>query len=181
MSGTNNVKELAADQSLADGLVKHASDIPSLVLGTQTLSNAAMVQRVEKRIANRKAVIAARVAWLAAIATERATRADDRQFIDDLKQTLRARFSTDPAALGDFGLAARKRTKATAKTQVAAAAKAKATRDARGTKGAKQASEIHGNVTGVAITPVTAPEAAPAPALAPAPAPAPTPAPAPKQ
>ena len=58
----------------------------------------------------------------------------------------------------------------TPETLVAAAAKAKATRVARGTKGAKQAAEVLGDVTGVVVTPVKAgaPEpanAAPAPQL----------------
>ncbi|HEY8042343.1 MAG TPA: hypothetical protein VIF15_21215 [Polyangiaceae bacterium] len=171
MTTTNRTIQLAADQAIVDGLTKHTSDIPSLVLGNQTLQNADIVKRVEQMIANAKAAAAARVIWLAAVATDKALRAQDRQFIDDLKQTLRARFSSDGTTLAEFGLAPRKRAKPTPKTQVAAAAKAKATREARGTKGSKQLAEVHGDVTGVVVTPVTAP----APAHEPQPAPAPEP------
>ena len=50
--------------------------------------------------------------------------------------------------------------------QAAAKAKAKATRIARGTRGPKAKKVVKGNVTGVEITPVTAPAAAPEPATA---------------
>jgi len=55
MKPINRTQELAADQQMIDGLVKHQSDIPSLVLGTATMQNAAMVQRLQQRIANAKA------------------------------------------------------------------------------------------------------------------------------
>ena len=192
MTTTNRTALQAADQTLADGLTKHTSDIPSLVLGTQDMKNADIVTRVEARVAKSKAVTSARVLYLAAVAADKAQRQQDMQFMDDLKQTLRARFSSDPSTLqGDFGLSVRKRTKAAPKTQVAAAAKAKATRAARGTKGSLVLSEITGNVTGVEITPVVAgapvvveaaatPAAPAAPAAVPA-APAAGPAGAPKQ
>jgi hypothetical protein len=63
-------------------------------------------------------------------------------------------------------------------TQLAArAAKAAATREARGTTSKKQKLAVKGNVTGVTVTPVTAPSAAPSPSAqpaSPAPAAAPT-------
>jgi hypothetical protein len=180
MTTTNRTAQQAADQNLADGLTKHASDIVSLVLGTQNMTNADIGARIGARITKSKAVTAARVIYLAAVAADRAQKQEDMQFMDDLKQTLRARFSSDPKTLqGDFGLSERKRTKPAPKTQVAAAAKAKATRAKRGTKGSVQAAAITGGVTGVEITPVVAgPAALEAPAAPVAPA---APAVAPKQ
>ena len=185
MTKTNLTTQLAADQALIDGLVKHTSDIPSLVLGTQTLQNADIVSRLQQRIASAKASAAARVIYLAAVASNRALRAGQLQFVDDLKQTLRARFSTSPTTLADFDLTVHMRAKPTPTTQVAAAAKAKATRAARGTKGSKQLSEVQGDVTGVVVTPVRVgpsttdptevPAAAPVAAAAPAATVAPTP------
>jgi hypothetical protein len=60
----------------------------------------------------------------------------------------------------------------TSKESAAAAAKATATRKARGTTSKKQKLAIHGNVLGVLVTPITAPEAPPAepPPAAPPPA-----------
>ena len=154
MTAINQTAQLAADQALIDGLTKHASDIVSLVLGTQTLQNADIVGRIQQLITSTKASAAAHVAFLAAAASNRTARAQQLQFLDDLKQTLRARFSTSPTTLADFGLTARKRTKPTPETHVVAAAKAKATRVARGTKGSKQLSLVQGSVTGVVVTPV---------------------------
>jgi hypothetical protein len=59
--------------------------------------------------------------------------------------------------------------------RLAAAAKAKATRIARGTVGKKQRSTIHGDVTGVLVTPITTSGPAPSPvASTPAPTAGPT-------
>ena len=98
MKPINRTQELAADQQMIDGLVKHQSDIPSLVLGTATMQNAAMVQRLQQRIANAKAAVTARVIWLAAVAADKAQREADRQWLDDLKQRC-------PAARGRGGMA----------------------------------------------------------------------------
>jgi hypothetical protein len=49
----------------------------------------------------------------------------------------------------------------TSEKRVVAVAKARATREARGTTSKKQKLAIHGNVTGVTVTPVTSPPATP--------------------
>ena len=79
---------------------------------------------------------------------------------------VRATFSS-ASVLADFGLVPEKaRTPLTVEQKAAAKAKRDATRKARGTMGKKQKLEVVGNVTGVAITPITAPAAQPAPAAA---------------
>jgi type I site-specific restriction endonuclease len=173
MPAPNKTNQIASLQSLCDGLTKHASDIPSLVLGSATVQNADIVGKIQGAITLVKASAAARVAFQEAVASERAAIAALQQLLDDLKQTLRARFSNSPTTLADFGLKARTRTKPSPTTQVAAAAKAKSTRKARGTKGAKQAAAVQGNVTGVVVTPVVEAPAAPAPEPAAAATPAP--------
>ena len=164
----NQTLQLAADQKLIDGLVKHASDIPSLVLGTKTVTNAELVSGIQQLIALTKASASARVALSTAVASSKAARLAQRPILQDLKLTLQARFSTDKTTLADFGLTPRKQGRASPKTQVAAAAKATATRAARGTKGSKELSAVHGDVTGVVVTPV---KTVAAPAEPPAPAP----------
>ena len=156
MTTLNQTSLRAADQKLIDGLVKHAGDIPSLVLGTQTLQNADIVSRIEQLITLAKASAAARVAFQESAAASKAARRAQRPVLNDLRQTLRARFSSSPTILADFGLSAHVRAKPTAKTLVASAEKAKATRVARGTKGSKVLSEVQGDVTGVVVTPVKA-------------------------
>ncbi|MGH7297701.1 MAG: hypothetical protein ACRELB_22375 [Polyangiaceae bacterium] len=87
---------------------------------------------------------------------------------------LKATFGNSPDVLADFGLAPKKaRTPLTVEQQVAAKAKRKATREARGTRGPVAKKEIVGNVVGVTVTPILAPTAPSAqPAAAPAPQPA---------
>src|SRR5580658_5634884 len=120
------MQQLAALQDLSDGLVKHSSDITSLVLGSQTMQNADMVGRIQQVVTSKKATASARVTYLAAVASERALDLAQAPFLDDLRQTLRARVSTSPTTPADFGLTAQVRAKPTPTTQVAAAAKAKA-------------------------------------------------------
>jgi hypothetical protein len=59
----------------------------------------------------------------------------------------------------DFDLEPKKApAKPDVETQTAAIAKRKATRQARGTRGAQQKKQVKGNVTGVVVTPVIAPK-----------------------
>jgi len=89
---------------------------------------------------------------------------------------VKATFSKSPDVLVDFGLAPKQAaTPLTVEQKAARVAKGKATRQARGTMGKKKKLAVHGDVTGVVVTPVTAsaPVAAtvsPAPSAAPAPA-----------
>jgi hypothetical protein len=70
---------------------------------------------------------------------------------------VRSAFGNSPDVLADFGLSPKKaRTPLTVEQKAAAAAKRKATRQARGTRGPKAKLSVTGNVTGVIVTPVTA-------------------------
>jgi hypothetical protein len=81
-----------------------------------------------------------------------------------------AAFASATQTLADFGLTPpRARTPLTAEQLAARAAKARATRIARGTTSKKQKLAVKGDVTGVTVTPVYAPAAAPQPAAPPLP------------
>ena len=92
----------------------------------------------------------------AAVLAEQQLQASSAQFVSDVRQTILAMFSGQTDVLADFGLAPRKKAVRTPEAKVAANAKAKATRTARGTKGKKQLAAISGDVTGIVVTPVTA-------------------------
>jgi hypothetical protein len=87
-------------------------------------------------------------------------------FMSDYVAFLKATFGNTPDVLADFDLASKKApSKPDAETQLAAVAKRKATREARGTRGSQQKKAIKGNVAGVVVTPVvtsTAPSTQPA-------------------
>lgn len=81
---------------------------------------------------------------------------------------VRFNFGSDPEALADFGLKPPKaRTPLTAEQKAAAAAKRKATREARGTKGPKAKKDIHGNVTAKLVVTPADPSTPAAPPTAP--------------
>ena len=160
----------ASNQNLIAGLTKHAADIPQMTLGGQVVTNAALVQVLEGHLASSANVVTTHDTWSQAVASDRALQAGDLQLLDNLRQALRAMYKGAPTTLSDFGLTARGRTPLTTEQKLVAAAKAKATRIARGTMGPKKRAAIHGDVTGVTVTPVVegAPPAQPAASATPA-------------
>ena len=165
------INQQAADQKLVDGLTKHASIIASLYVGGTSLTNAAIVSKLQALIAAVNATNTARASLHALVLAEEQLRTSSAQFVADVRQTILAMFSTQTDVLADFGLAPRKKPVVTPQVKVAAAAKAAATRKARGTKSKKQLAEVSGDVTGIVVTPVTAAAAVPATTATPAAAP----------
>ena len=156
------ITQQAADQKLVDGLTKHASIIASLYVGGTSLTNAVLVSKLQALIAAVNATNTARAALHAAVLAEQQLQAGSAQFVTDVRQTILAMFSTQTDVLADFGLAPRKKPVVSPQAKVASAAKAAATRKARGTKSKKQLAEVSGDVTGIVVTPVTATAAVPA-------------------
>jgi hypothetical protein len=82
-------------------------------------------------------------------------------FMTSYTAFVKTTFGNSPTVLADFGVAQKKApTPLSVEAKAAAVAKRKATREARGTTGPKAKLSTKGNVTGVEITPVTAPGAA---------------------
>ena len=112
-----------------------------------------------------------------ALTAEQAAQAQVSPILRAYEHFVLVTFAGASQTLPDFGLAPPKaRTPLTAQQLAARAAKAKATRVARGTTSKKKKLAVKGDVTGVVVTPVTAPTettpASPAPPVTPAPAPA---------
>jgi hypothetical protein len=179
-------------ESLAAGTQKHLSTMTSIMVGGSTTTPAAAEAQLTALSTLRNDVDAARTALRAKVATETAQLPALRAFLVAFVAFVRGTFGNSPDILADFGLPPKK-TKAplTVEQKAAAAAKRKATREARGTTGKKAKLAVKGNVIGVVVTPVTSAPAAtpavtpaqPAPTTSnatPAPAPAVATAPAPK-
>jgi hypothetical protein len=177
---------LAGVRALIAGTQKH---FPSgqFTLGNTAYTTASLVAILTDLAGAYAAVSAARLNARGALAGRRTEEAKANPVIRDYVTFLRATFRDATAELDDFGLqAAKALTPLSPEKRLAATAKAKATRIARGTVGKKRKSTIHGDVTGVLVTPITTsgptpPPAAstPAPTAGPtAPAPPPTTAPA---
>jgi hypothetical protein len=125
----------AADQNMIDGLTKHAAAIGSILLGGRTYTVAEATVLVQAALTASKTVVVQRTALTASLEDETTVRTENKVFFDGLIQTVQTMFAGQIAALGDFGLKAPKKAVVSPETRVAAAAKAKATREARGTKG----------------------------------------------
>jgi hypothetical protein len=165
-----------AGQLIAGAQKRFPKGNQQITVGGASTTVTAAVNELQSFIDNRTAVVAAQATAKAKVATENAALPALDAFINAFTATVRFLFGTQPDALADFGLAPHKaRTPQTAEQKAVAAAKREATRAARGTKGPKAKSEIHGNITAqLVVTPAETaigPQAPEAPAAAPAPAP----------
>ena len=168
----------AADEKLRLGLIKHAPTLVSFVVAGATVKTDEVVTVLQSRENTAKAAESARATWRAAVAEDRNERAQSGPMISGVKQTLHVMFAGSPDTLADFGLTPHKPRVVSPDVKVAAAAKAKATREARHTQGKVQKAKVKGALDGVKLVvtaqpPATATATAPAPAAAPSPAPAP--------
>jgi len=162
----NRITQAAADQKMIDGFNRHGSLIGSLLIDGRQLKPADVVQVVQARLDASKAVEADKATWQSAVKANKDERAKTRVFMTQVRQALLVMFASSIDILADFGLTPRKQRAPKPPAKVAAAQKAKATREARGTKGKKQKAKIKG------AAPELPPATAPTPATTPA---APTP------
>jgi|CZKU01.1.fsa_nt_gi hypothetical protein len=157
----NRIDQITSDQSLIAGFIKHASGLTSMAILGATQTTKDIVATLQSRIDSARAVDTTRAAWQVAVQADRALRDKTKTFVSVVKQSLLATFAGQLDALADFGLTARHVHVATPAEKLAAAAKAKATREARHTMGSKQKAAIKGTVTPTA--PATSSPTAPAP------------------
>jgi hypothetical protein len=151
-------KEVAADlaSTLLVGIQKHLAN-GQLTFAGGTFTTAQIESQLQLLIALRAAVNAARAVTTAKVAAETAQAPALLAFMRALVECIRVQFGTQADVLADFGVPPKKaRTPLTVEQKAAAAAKRKATRAARGTKGPKARLEIKGAVTGVVVTPIVA-------------------------
>jgi len=168
---------LAFVQALIAGAKLHLPN-GSFTLGGSAFTTASLVQLLTDLANAMTATIAEQAKAKDVLGAERAIQVKAAPVIRDFRRLVLATFPGALQTLKDFGLAPPKaRTPLTSEKSTAAKAKAKATRQARGTVGSRKRLAIKGNVTGVVVTPVTAPEAAqpaqPAPNASPTPPPSP--------
>ena len=162
---------------LVAGARKHFANGGQVLTFAGGLANVTVdgaVGQLQKLIDNRGAVTEARATVRDRVAAEREAAPALDAFMNAFENLVRVMFGADTTVLADFGLQPHKRAlPRTATEKAVAAAKRKATREARGTKGPKAKKAVHGNVTAnLVVTPATPEAEAPAvPAPAPAPAP----------
>ena len=176
---TTKAAALAHVQAIIAGTTKHIPN-GSFTFGNTTYTSASLIQVFQGLVSAMQARNAAETGAKDALTAEQAAQAQTVPILRAYERLVLATFASATQTLADFGLTPPKaRTPLTAQQLAARAAKAKATRVARGTTSKKQKLAVKGDVTGVVVTPVTSSTAArpasPAPLvtqLTPAPAPA---------
>jgi hypothetical protein len=152
---------LAQLQALILGLQKQLPSGQFTLLST-VYTTAALVTALQGTLTALTAVTAAHAALKVALAAWDTEEAKMGPVILALRRIPQSMYADAPDTLAVFGLEARKvPAPRTLAQKAATAAKAEATRKARGTTSKKQKLTVSGNVTGVNITPITAPTAAP--------------------
>jgi hypothetical protein len=164
----NRSQQQAADDKLRVGLTKHAPTLTSFTIASATVKAADVITALQNRQNTVKASDAARATWQAAVAAERNEFEQSKGVVSGVTQTLKLMFAGSADTLADFGLTPRKPRVVSPAAQVAATAKAKATRAARHTQGPKQKAAVKGALDGVNLV-VTAQPAAPAASAIPTP------------
>jgi hypothetical protein len=153
---------ISQDRALVAGIPLYCPNAIFTVAG-QTFTAPQAVTFINTVLAAVTATATAKGAWKDAILAEQKLVAADGTTVKEIRNNIATMFSNAMNTLSAFEIAPRKvPTPLTADQRAAATAKAKATRLARGTASKKAKAAITGNVTGVTITPVTAPTGAPA-------------------
>ncbi len=164
----NKAAALAQVQALVAGTLKHFPN-GSFTLGNTAYTTATLVQALQNLEQALVALNAAQAGVKDAMTALHSVEATVVPLVRDYKRFLLATFSTATQQLADFGLQAPKaRTPLASEKRVAATAKMRATRTARGTTSRKQKLAVKGNVTGVLVTPVTLSSASSSAAASPA-------------
>jgi hypothetical protein len=162
---------LAHVQALIAGTTKHFPN-GSFTLGNTTYTTASLVQVLQGLANAMTALNVAQAGAKDALTAAQGAQANVGPIMKAYKKFVLAAFANAAQTLADFGLEPPKvPAPRTSEEKAAAAAKAEATRVARGTTSKKQKLKVKGNVTGVTVTPVIAPTAAPPSAQPVSPAP----------
>jgi hypothetical protein len=165
MPTANKLNRTNANALLLAGTQKHFTSNTAMTFGGGSHLPSEIVTALQSRSAASTATTAAETAFHAAVKAEANTRTQTALLIRQFIAFVLATFGEDTTILADFGLTPRKPAVISPATRVAAAAKAKATRTARGTKGKVQAKAITASPATPAAEPApAAPTAAPTPA-----------------
>jgi hypothetical protein len=164
MSGTTSKSKAAAlarVQAIIAGTSKHLANGQFTFAGT-AYTSASLIQIFQGLVNAMTALNAVEAGAKDARAAEQAALKQVEPILLAFKRQILLTFANAAQTLADFGLTPPKAKAPMTTEQLAArAAKAKATREARGTTSRKQKLAVKGNVVGVTVTPIAAPTAAP--------------------
>jgi ABC-type transporter Mla subunit MlaD len=169
MATMNKVTLAQSLTRLIAGLKLHPSSTP-VVLEGQSYTSQSLVELLQSLVDALTKVDTAKAQWSDTLQQMAGLKAEVVPVVGALRSYLLTTNGSSPSVLGDYGLSPRKRkTPLTGEQRAAATAKARATRAARHTMGSKQKVAVKGDVTGVVVTPVTAPGGSPPTPVTPTP------------
>jgi hypothetical protein len=144
MAKKSKSQKVQSDTQLLSGLQKNFPSATFTILsGPQT--TAQMVTVLQARINAAQAASTAKTAFHAAVVACDQEEEETESLVEGLRQNILTMYSASPQILSDCGISPRKpRKPLTPQQKVIAAAKAEATRKARGTMSAKQKATIKG-------------------------------------
>lgn len=135
------------DSNIIAGIKKRLMNVPAIVIAGVSYTPATLQTLFQGQLDAVIAVLAATAQRTTAIAAYKAQVATINNAVTLLRDLVRQMFNNAPDALADFGFAPKKVTKRDPLTNVVAAAKNLATREARSTKSRKAKLAIKGVVT----------------------------------
>jgi hypothetical protein len=154
--GKSQVAALAGQ--LIAGTAKNLASTTSVVLLGSSYTPAQITSKLQSIVTLRSDVDAAKAVTKAKLAAEASQLPALHDLMIAFESYLRGAYGSQPDVLAQFGLQPKKvRAPATVTAKAAAVAKRTATRAARHTMGSVQKKAVKGDVTGIVLTPVTAP------------------------
>ena len=147
----------AAAKQLIAGAEKHLTSTTQVSLLGSSYTPAQVTSTLQSLVTLRSDVDASKASTKAKIANEATQMPALRAYMSAFEAYVKAAFGSSPDVLADFGIIPKARAPLTVEAKAAAAAKRASTRAARHTMGTKQKKAIKGDVTGVTLTPITAP------------------------
>jgi hypothetical protein len=148
---------VALAEQLIAGTNKHLANVTQVMLTGGSFTPPQITAQLQALVNLRNDVDTAKAQTKAKLAIEKADMPSLRTFMGAFVTFVKAAFGNAPDVLADFGLHPKARATLTVEAKALAAAKRKATRAARHTTGPKQKKSVKGAVTGIVVTPVTAP------------------------
>jgi len=93
-----------ADQKLMDGVNKHETTLPPLLIGGASITPTDIRTTLQARIATANTAVSTRATWQAAVKADIDERAETQTFVSGLWQALKVAFADSIESLADFGL-----------------------------------------------------------------------------
>jgi len=147
--------------ALIAGLLADYQPDDEFLLKAGTMTRDQLIAEFQKFVASAETTKSSYQVWRGDVQAERVVEQTVAPMRAGVKSVLEGRFGKSGTELTRYGFTPAKVVVKSPLVKTTAAVKAKATREARGTKGSVQKKLVTGNVTGVIITPVTTGTATP--------------------